>query len=80
MKITDVRTVQLRRTLDRAQRTAQGSRSQRIFTFVLVETDVGITGVGDAFGDDVLMEHIVAQRLRPMSIGLDPTDVNPPTA
>ena len=40
-----------------------------------METDVGITGVGDAFGDDALMEHIVAHRLRPMSIGLDPTDI-----
>ncbi len=75
MKITDVRTVQLTRPLDRPQRTAQGSRTERVFTFVLVETDAGITGVGDAFGDDVLMEHIVAHRLRPMSIGLDPTDI-----
>ncbi len=75
MKITDVRTVQLHRPLDRPQRTAQGSRTQRVFTFVLVETDAGITGVGDAFGDDVLMEHIVAHRLRPMAMGLDPTDI-----
>ena len=75
MKIADVRTVQLSRPLDRPQRTAQGSRTQRVFTFVLVETDAGITGVGDAFGDDVLMEHIVARRLRPMAIGLDPTDI-----
>ena len=75
MKITDVRTVQLRRPLDRPQRTSMGGRSQRVFTFVLVETDVGITGIGDAFGDDVLMEHIVAHRLRPMAIGLDPIDI-----
>ena len=75
MKITNVRTVQLKRPLDRPQRNAQGGRGQRIFTFVLVETDAGITGVGDAFGDDQLMEGIVANRLGPMSIGLDPTDI-----
>ena len=75
MKITDVRTVQLSRPLDQPQRTAQGGRIQRVFTFVLVETDAGIVGVGDAFGDDLLMEHILANRLGPMSIGLDPTDI-----
>lgn len=75
MKITNVRTVQLKRPLDKPQRNAQGGRDQRVFTFVLVETDAGITGVGDAFGDDALMEHIVANRLGPMSIGLDPTNI-----
>ena len=49
MQITSVRTVQLRRLLDRPQRNAQGSRDDRVFTFVLVETDGGITGLGDAF-------------------------------
>ena len=66
MKITDVRTVQLSRPLDQPQRTAQGGRIQRVFIFVLVETDAGIVGVGDAFGDDLLMEHILGK-----SIGTD---------
>ena len=34
--------VQLTRRLDRPQRNAQESRSQRTFTFVVVETDAGI--------------------------------------
>ena len=69
VKITDVRIVQLRRPLDRPQRTVQGGRTHRVFTFTLVETDVGIAGVGDAFSDDVLMEQIVAQRCDPCPLG-----------
>jgi L-alanine-DL-glutamate epimerase-like enolase superfamily enzyme len=58
MKITDVRAVQLTRRLDRPQRNAQEGRSERTFMFVVVETDAGITGLGDAFGDQVLMPTI----------------------
>jgi len=74
MKITNVTTVQLTRPLEKPQRNAQGGRNHRTFTFVLVETDAGFTGLGDAFGDDALMEHIVAKRIGPMAIGLDPED------
>lgn len=75
MKITDIRALQLRRPLERPQRNARGSRHERHFTFVLVETDAGFTGLGEACGDDAFMEAIVERRLRPMAIGLDPLDV-----
>lgn len=75
MKITDIRAVQLARQLDRPQRNAQGSRSQRTFTFVVVETDAGITGLGDAYGDQALMPTIIERRLKPMTVGLDPCDI-----
>ncbi|MCP5152613.1 MAG: mandelate racemase/muconate lactonizing enzyme family protein [Ectothiorhodospiraceae bacterium] len=75
MKITDVRVVQLARPLDRPQRNAQGGRAERVFNFVVVETDAGITGLGDAFGDEALMVAIVERRLRGMVVGLDPTDI-----
>jgi len=75
MKITAVRTAQLTRPLDTPQRNAQGGRSERTFTFVIVETDAGLTGLGDAFGDPALMEHIVAARIGPMALGLDPRDI-----
>ncbi|MBT6276480.1 MAG: mandelate racemase/muconate lactonizing enzyme family protein [Chromatiales bacterium] len=75
MKITKVSAVRLCRPLERPQRNAQGGRSERVFTFVVVETDSGLTGVGDAFGDDSLMETIIERRIGPMSIGLDPTDI-----
>ena len=47
----------------------------RSFTFVLVETDAGFTGIGDGYGDPVLMEPIIERRLGPLSVGLDPTDI-----
>src|SRR6476620_3824976 len=72
MRITDVRTVQLTRRLDRPQRNSREGRSERTFTFVLVETDAGLTGLGDAYGDQALMPAIIERRLRSMALGLDP--------
>jgi L-alanine-DL-glutamate epimerase-like enolase superfamily enzyme len=76
MQITEVRTVQLARRLDRPQRNSREARSERTFTFVLVETDAGLTGLGDAFGDQTLMPAILERRLRPMALGLDPCDID----
>src|SRR5262245_51244183 len=75
MQITDVRAVQLTRRLERPQRNSREGRSERKFTFVVVETDAGLTGVGDAFGDQALMPAIIERRLRPMALGLDPCDL-----
>jgi L-alanine-DL-glutamate epimerase-like enolase superfamily enzyme len=76
MQITDVRVVQRTRRLDRPQRNSRESRSERTFTFVLVETDAGLTGLGDAYGDQALMPAILERRLRPMALGLDPCDMD----
>src|SRR5947209_90263 len=76
MQITEVRAVQRARRLDRPQRNSREGRSERTFTFVLVETDAGLTGVGDAFGDQALMPTIIERRLRPMALGLDPRDID----
>jgi L-alanine-DL-glutamate epimerase-like enolase superfamily enzyme len=76
MQITEVRTVQLARWLDRPQRNAREGRSERTFTFVMVETDAGLTGLGDAFGDQALMPTIIERRLRPMALGLDPCAID----
>jgi D-galactarolactone cycloisomerase len=75
IRITEVRTVQLTRRLDRPQRNAREGRNERTFTFVLVETDAGLTGLGDAYGDQALMPTIIERRLRPMALGLDPCDL-----
>jgi D-galactarolactone cycloisomerase len=75
MRITEVRAVQVARPLDRPQRNAREGRSERTFTFVLVETDAGLTGLGDAFGDQALMPTVIERRLRPMALGLDPCDI-----
>ena len=75
MQITDVRAVQLTRRLERPQRNSREGRSQRTFTFVVVETDAGLTGLGDAYGDQALMPTIIERRLGPMALGLDPCDI-----
>ncbi len=41
----------------------------------MVETDAGLTGLGDAYGDPLLMPSIVERRLAPMAVGLDPRDI-----
>ncbi len=75
MKITAIRTIQLRRTLSRVQRNSLDARQERRFTFVIVETDAGFRGIGDAFGNQALMGPIIERRLANMAIGLDPFDI-----
>jgi L-alanine-DL-glutamate epimerase-like enolase superfamily enzyme len=75
MKITDIRTLQLRRPLDRPQRHARGQQQERCFTFVVVETDAGLTGLGEACGDEAYLPAIVEGRLKPLACGLDPCDI-----
>ena len=75
MKITAIHAVQRVRHLTRPMRNAQGESDRRRFTFVIVETDAGVTGIGDAFGDPLLMPTIIERRLAPAAIGLDPLDI-----
>jgi D-galactarolactone cycloisomerase len=76
MQITDIRVVQRTTRLNRPQRNAREGRSERSFTFVVVETDAGLTGLGDAYGDQALMPTIIERRLRPMALGLDPCHID----
>jgi L-alanine-DL-glutamate epimerase-like enolase superfamily enzyme len=76
MKISSIRTIPLVKRLERTQRNSCSSRNERRFTIVVVETDAGITGLGDAYGDQVLMPAIVERRLAAMAAGLDPRDIS----
>ena len=75
MKITNVRTVQLLRRGEKSRRTSVEDFIDRHFTFVLVETDAGITGLGEAAGDAAILETIIERRFGPMAVGADPTDI-----
>jgi L-alanine-DL-glutamate epimerase-like enolase superfamily enzyme len=74
MKITDIRTIQLTRRLSRLLRNSCDSRDRRRFTFVLVETDAGITGIGDAPGNQGFMEAIIEKHYKNQAVGMDPCD------
>jgi D-galactarolactone cycloisomerase len=75
MKITNVRTIQLTRKLSRWLRNACDARNQRRFTFVLVETDAGITGIGDALGNQNFIEAVIEKHYKNQAVGLDPCNI-----
>ena len=75
MKITDVKAIQLAKKFSRPQRIGSILRNQRRFTFLVVTTDEGVTGVGDAFGNQALMETIIERHIKPQALGMDPLDI-----
>src|SRR5262244_2233804 len=77
MKITDVKTIRLRATIpaDGQVFSRSGVRNSRSATLVQVETDQGITGLGSCSGNGDLIEVIIAKVLRPLLIGMDPTEI-----
>lgn len=77
MKITDVRTLRLRAELPAEGQvfSRSGVRSSRSATLVQVDTDDGLSGLGSCSGNGELIEVIVAKVLKPLLIGMDPTDI-----
>jgi L-alanine-DL-glutamate epimerase-like enolase superfamily enzyme len=76
VKITDIRTIQLTRRLSRLLRNSCDARDQRRFTFVLVETDAGISGIGDAPGNQGFMEAVIEKHYKHRVMGMDPRDID----
>jgi D-galactarolactone cycloisomerase len=78
MKITDVQTIRLRAPIptDGQVFSRSGVRSTRSTTLVRVDTDEGISGIGSASGNGELIEVIVAKVLKPLLIGMDPTEID----
>jgi D-galactarolactone cycloisomerase len=70
--ITDIEVVHLVLPLDGPLRTSKGSMDNRQFVLVVVETDSGLRGIGEAAGDPPLLEPIITRRLAPLVIGADP--------
>ena len=77
MKITDIKTIRLRATIPTEGQvfSRSGVRNSRSATLVQVETDQGITGLGSCSGNGELIEVIIAKVLRPLVIGMDPTEI-----
>ena len=78
MKITDVKTVRLRATIPTEGQvfSRSGVRNSRSTTLVQVETDEGITGLGSCSGNGELIDVIVARVLKPLLIGMEPTEID----
>jgi D-galactarolactone cycloisomerase len=78
MKITDVKTIRLRATIPTEGRvfSRSGVRNTRSTTLVQVETDEGISGIGSCSGNGELIEVIVGRVLKPLLVGMDPTEID----
>src|SRR3970282_1676362 len=78
MKITDVKTIRLRATIPTEGQvfSRSGVRNSRSTTLVQVGTDEGIPGHGSCSGNGELIEVIVARVLKPLLIGMDPTEID----
>ncbi|HEX5605379.1 MAG TPA: mandelate racemase/muconate lactonizing enzyme family protein, partial [Candidatus Binatia bacterium] len=77
MKISDVQTIRLRAPIPAEGQvfSRSGVRSTRSTTLLRVETDEGISGIGSASGNADLIELIVARVIKPLIVGMDPTDI-----
>src|ERR1041384_2582924 len=77
MKITDLQTIRLRARIPAEGQvfSRSGGRSTRSTTLLRVETDEGISGIGSASGNGELIELIVARVIKPLVLGMDPTDI-----
>ena len=78
MKITDVKTIRLRAAIPTEGQvfSRSGVRNTRSTTLIQVETDEGVSGLGSSSGNGELIEFIVARVLKPMLIGMDPTQID----
>ena len=77
MKITDLKTIRLRASIPPEGQvfSRSGVRNTRSTTLVQVETDEGITGLGSCSGNGELIEIIVSKVLKPLLMGMDPTQI-----
>jgi D-galactarolactone cycloisomerase len=77
MKITDIKTIRLRASLPSAGQvhSRSGVRASRSALLVKVNTDEGITGIGSCSGNATLIEIIVDRMLKPLLVGMDPTNI-----
>ncbi len=76
MKITRIDIHVLEKPLRRPQRNSKATRHSRKFTLVVVHADSGLTGLGDAYGDQAIMDCILQRRLGPMLLGADPRRID----
>ncbi len=72
MKIVDIRAIPLSYRCDPPYGSAGGMQNARGSLLVEVETDAGITGIGEAGVGGGSAAHVVEHQLRPLLVGEDP--------
>jgi L-alanine-DL-glutamate epimerase-like enolase superfamily enzyme len=72
MKIVDIRAIPLSYRCDPPYGSAGGMQASRGGLLVEVETDGGITGIGEAGVGGGSTRNVIEQQLRPMLLGEDP--------
>jgi len=72
MKISDIRAIPLSYRCEPPYGSAGGMQASRGALLVEVETDGGITGIGEAGVGGGSTRHVIEQQLRPMLVGEDP--------
>jgi L-alanine-DL-glutamate epimerase-like enolase superfamily enzyme len=72
MKIVDVRAIPLSYRCNPPYGSAGGMQSARGGLLVEIETDAGLTGIGEAGVGGGSTRHVIEHQLRPMLIGEDP--------
>ncbi len=72
MKIVDIRAIPLSYRCDPPYGSAGGMQAARGALLVEVETDGGVTGIGEAGVGGGSARHVIEQQLRPMLLGEDP--------
>ena len=75
MKITSAQVFLLRNKLSSSMQISRGGFSVRHHTLVQVETDAGITGLGEGVGNAHLVKALIEGQLGDMAIGLDPMNI-----
>ena len=77
MEITDVSVHKFVAELDEPSRISRDrSTSTRPAALIVVETDTGLTGIGEGYGPEpYIIETIVEEKYRPKLLGEDPRDV-----
>src|SRR3954471_8350705 len=60
---------------DKQYASALGTVVSQSAAIVVIETDEGITGYGEAKGTPIVMKNLVEHQLRPQLLGEDPTRV-----
>ena len=78
MRITDLKTIRLRAPIPPEGQvlSRSGVRNSRSALLIQIETDEGITGLGSCSGNGELVEMIVGKILKPLLIGMDPTQID----